>query len=432
MNLRKKLFQIKDKILNNSLILDHLKDLDSHYFDFNNPINLRVREERLSKILNYAHENVPYYNKLLNLEITSFPVINKSIIKENYSKFISKEFDLNDLKFVTTSGSTGTPFKSYRDVGKISRHVADNIFFNNLAGADIGFKLYYFRVWNNINKKNYFTKVSQNIETIDASNFSIDYIKSFVSEIEKDNQEKYFLSYASSYEAMVEVMKSINISRVNSKVNCILSMSETLPNPVRDYLEKVFSTKVVSRYSNMENGFIAQQCIENKEEYHLNNGSYLVEVLSLDGDFPANENEIGRIVVTDLFNHAMPFIRYDTGDLGVKSTSNCSCKAPVLSRVEGRKTDFVYATDGQMLSPHVITNTMWIFADIKQFQFIQKGQFEYLLKINSKDFLDENKVYNEFKSFLGSDANIKIEYVSEIPLLSSGKRKKIVNEYKKV
>ena len=180
MNLRKRLFQIKDKVLNNSLILDHLEDLNSHYFDFDNPINKKLREERLLKILNYAQENVPYYNKLLNLEITSFPVVNKSIIKENYSKFMSKEFEINDLKYVTTSGSTGTPFKSFRDIGKISRHVADNIFFNNLAGADIGFKLYYFRVWNNINKKNCFTRISQNIETFDASNFSIDYIKQFL------------------------------------------------------------------------------------------------------------------------------------------------------------------------------------------------------------------------------------------------------------
>jgi len=32
---------------------------------------------------------------------------------------------------------------------------------------------------------------------------------------------------------------------------------------------------------------------------------------------------------------------------------------------------------------------------------------------------------------LGEEAIISFEYVDEIPLLSSGKRKKIVNEYKK-
>ena len=34
---------------------------------------------------------------------------------------------------------------------------------------------------------------------------------------------------------------------------------------------------------------------------------------------------------------------------------------------------------------------------------------------------------NEFKEYLGLDAIIKIEYVNEIPVLSSGKRKKVMN-----
>ncbi len=41
----------------------------------------------------------------------------------------------------------------------------------------------------------------------------------------------------------------------------------------------------------------------------------------------------------------------------------------------------------------------------------------------------EEELISEFKTYLGEDATFSIEYVSEIPLLASGKRKKIVNNY---
>jgi phenylacetate-CoA ligase len=238
------------------------------------------------------------------------------------------------------------------------------------------------------------------------------------------------LSYASSYEALYQSILQNDLKLKDINVSCMISMSETLPDGVRSFLEDYFKTNVVSRYSNMENGFIGQQCLDEKNEYHINTGSFKVEVLKIDEDIPALEGELGRIVITDFFNFGMPMIRYDTGDLGVLSYSKCKIKGPVLSKVEGRKTDFIYNTNGKMLSPHIVTNTMWKYSEIKQFQFIQKTRVFYLLNLNSKLPISSDKIISEFRQFLGEDAIISIEYVDEIPLLASGKRKKVVNEYK--
>jgi phenylacetate-CoA ligase len=55
---------------------------------------------------------------------------------------------------------------------------------------------------------------------------------------------------------------------------------------------------------------------------------------------------------------------------------------------------------------------------------------EYLFKINiNGPFKRETELIKEFKIYLGSDAQFVVEYVNEIPLLDSGKRKKIVNLY---
>ena len=71
---------------------------------------------------------------------------------------------------------------------------------------------------------------------------------------------------------------------------------------------------------------------------------------------------------------------------------------------------------------------MWKYNTLNQYQFIQIAEKTYLFKLNTdKTFLKEDELINEFKGYLGNDADIKIEYVNEIPLLSSGKRKKVLN-----
>lgn len=71
---------------------------------------------------------------------------------------------------------------------------------------------------------------------------------------------------------------------------------------------------------------------------------------------------------------------------------------------------------------------MLLFPEIKQYQFIQLGKAEYIFKLNPEgSFTREQELINFFKPFFGNDADIKVEYVKEIPLLNSGKRKMVVN-----
>ena len=80
-------------------------------------------------------------------------------------------------------------------------------------------------------------------------------------------------------------------------------------------LEQAFHCKCVSRYANEENGFLGQDYTKNNI-FIPNRANYYIEILKLDSEESAELNEVGRIVVTDLYNYAMPMIRYDTGDFG--------------------------------------------------------------------------------------------------------------------
>ena len=74
---------------------------------------------------------------------------------------------------------------------------------------------------------------------------------------------------------------------------------------------------------------------------------------------------------------------------------------------------------------------MWKYEEIKQYQLIQEGPKEYTFIINIENIFEKEKqLVTEFKKYLGDDADFRVEYADEIPLLASGKRKKTVNNWK--
>ncbi len=78
---------------------------------------------------------------------------------------------------------------------------------------------------------------------------------------------------------------------------------------------------------------------------HLNRANCYIEVLKFDSDEQVAPGELGRIVVTDFTNYAMPMIRYDIGDVAtIGETHNGILLS--LDNLSGRKTDMIFKTNG--------------------------------------------------------------------------------------
>ena len=378
----------------------------------------------LADLIHHVTSTVEAYNSANKYKtLTDFPVVNKNILRDNIDRHMSSVYQKSKLAYTTTSGSTGTPFRIYFDKRKIQRHRAALMYWNERAGAPLGQRLYYLRVWNNINKKGRLAQLIENIIPIEVSHFGEIECNRFLQAV--GNSRAAILGFSS---ALIELARYAEV--VPSNISGIIAMSEHLPESVRDELSQKFNCSVYARYSNMENGFIAQQ-FDESGEYLINTADFIVEVLHPDRDEPVADGELGRIVVTDLYNYAMPFIRYDTGDMGVIRTRPDGRR--VLASVEGRKCDIIYDTENRPVSSHVITNSLWAYPEIVQYQFIQNGKASYILRLNMNghEFNLEDELKKCLKKYLGDDAVIDIEYVDGIPVLNSGKRRYIVNEYHK-
>ena len=429
--LRKRSYWVVD-FCRGSEIAKSLKDIESiiDYSDYTKAT--QKRDTYLDALLKFATATVPFYQRLngKNTLLETFPVVNKNVIRDAQNEFQSSFYRDKSVSKVTTSGSTGTPFSVYQDAAKKKRAAADMIFFAGQAGFELGQTLYYLRHWTHYYKKSKLLAWLQNVVQVEAIDFSDEKIEKLLVALSADRSEKSFLGYASSYTAMCNYMERAEKKPADYNIKSIIAMSENLSDPTKEAMEHYFKTPVVSRYSNMENGIIAQQLPGQGNNFQINWASYYVEILELDRDAPVPFGTPGRIIVTDLFNRAMPLIRYDTGDVGVMQQHDPD-EFPVLERVDGRKMDVILNTKGDIVSSFVILNA-GKYKNILQFQLVQEDAKRYTFKLNTANtFEEEESMRKEYQTYLGTDARIDFEYVNDIPLLVSGKRKTIVNNYLK-
>lgn len=388
--------------------------------------------EALQELLKQATENTNYYKSFKGrADLSSYPVVNKNIITNREKDFLSKNYTKSNLIKMSTSGSTGTPFTSYQNINKKRCVNAETIFFNSKAGYKVGSKLAFLRSTNNKSKKSKFKQMIQSQKIIDVDKLDDNKIKDILYQINvyTRNESATLLSYASTYDILRDYFKR-NVDKEEYNIHGIISTSEILYEDTRKYISDTFKCSCYSRYANMENGMLGQDNPEHPNTFILNEGNYYIEILKMGSDDQADFGESGRIVVTDLYNYAMPMIRYDTGDVGAFVYINSNgVKKKAITNFGGRKIDIIYDIYGNVVSPHKVSVVFWNYSELKQFQFIQEGKNKYKVLLNIKDHFErENELKETLKFILGKEANININIVDNIPPLPSGKRKYIMNK----
>ena len=414
--------------LKGSPIRNHYNEINQILSNTNSKKSIERRNELLNNLLNHAVDTTPFYIAYKKYSsIKDFPIIKKTLIQNNFNSFKSVTYKNKKQFKVSTSGSTGVPFFLFQDKNKRQRNKADLIYFSKLCNYKIGDRLIELEVWREHNKKNKIKSWMQNVLQFDVTKLTDTRIILFLTVLKKTKERMTILGFASSYETICQYLDKNNISLKNLNLSSIIASSEYLNDYTRSNLKSYFNVPILSRYSNEEMGIIAHQTIYSSDYFVINHASYNVEILDLEKDKPAKLGKLGRIVVTDLFNFYMPMIRYDTGDIArLFKEENGITK---FEHIEGRKMDSIYDTQGNLISSFIVYTKFYKYYHLlKQYQFIQESENEYTIKLNIyDDFSFEKELIEDVKNDFGKDAKIKIVYVDDIPNLSSGKRKKVLN-----
>ena len=391
-------------------------------------------QEKIRKLIAHAVRTTEFYKDYPeDTPLEKMPVMNKDAYRNNYEACQSSVYkEASDNRIMYTSGSTGTPFAMIQNRNKILHNTAAIIILGAGGGYYIGMKNAFVRMWvGDHAKKSKLSQIAENLIMMDCSNLDDKKLAEMVSVI-RDKKVKVLIGYSAALGEIGRFVEEHNVDTSDFCIKAILPISESMPSEVRRKLEKQFRCTVRSWYSNEENGIMGIQR-EEDESYRIDTESYYYEILKLDSDEPAEPGELGRIVITDLYNYAIPLIRYDNGDLAVyeKTEKNGRVKF-YLKELYGRRGDMIYDCKGRIVSPFVLLNGLSMAKGINQYRFIQEDVTRYTLWLNgSKEEIDEKAILDFISPYFGEEAEITVEYVDEIPVLNSGKRKSFENRCEK-
>lgn len=386
--------------------------------------------EALDELLRHAISTVPYYKGVSAPNIQNFPVVSKDDYRKDFASFRSSIF-LNDqqLHRVYTSGSTGNPFMAYQDREKLMWHRAGLIGINNRIGWNLGDRFMFFRLWGVAHNESRISQIMSNTIPVDVMDFTEQKMEEIRLRLLKDKSLSLLLGYASALEKLAEYLIAKKDGATKYGIRLVIADSENLSERAKELIEEAFRCPVLNRYANNENGILGLTGI-NQSRFKINFPEYYVEVLKLDEDEAAPQGVLGRIVITDLYNKAFPFIRYDTGDLGIASQmKNGQCYE--LQELSGRVSTALKDCNGNIIGETALTAFYENVTGIGRYQMAQIKDKEYELRVERTPANLDAQLIEQGKKAFGSDAIVSVVHVDKIPQGKNGKYKITSYEVKK-
>ena len=401
---------------------------------------LQFQRERLKQLIQHAVQTTPYYRDLFkdfglkqndlfqqinadSINISQILPLEKQTVRKQLENLCSELFPTYQRIENATGGSTGTPLKFYQDRSYWNQRNLSVYYFDRWAGWDFGEPQLV--IWGaladvngNNNWKQNLNRYWRNQHWLNGFHLTDSAMHATFKMMQRQ-QPKTLLAYPSS---LYQFAKFISENKLTSQwdLKGIISSAEMLHPHYRSLAETVFETKIYNRYGGREVGLIAMEC--SKGRMHINCRDIYLEV-----DSPDPYTIPGDLLVTQLNNYTMPFIRYRIGDIGRLSDETCPCgnQLPVLGELLGRSTATFRTKTKTLIHGGYFTQQFYNLAGVTQFQLIQETLEKCILKlvVNEQWTVETgNHIVQKIQDALGVDVSVKIEFMDEIPLPESGKR----------
>ncbi len=392
---------------------------------------LAYQAERLAKLLRHARETTPFYRELLKAAsgaLADIPPLEKKTIREQRERLCSEAFSPNERIKNATGGSTGTPLTFYQDRDYWNQRNLSVYYFDRWAGWDFGEpQLILWGTLENSNWKHRLNAFWRNQQWLNGFHLTESAMRETYEKMHRW-QPHTILAYPSALYQFAKVLARSHEESEQyqarqespTRLKGIIASAEMLHPHYRALAESLFHTKVYNRYGSREVGLIAMECAEG--QMHLNCRELCVEV-----DSPNPWTEPGEILITQLNNYAMPFIRYRIGDIGRLSDEVCPCgnQLPILAELLGRSTATFRTKSGALIHGGYFTQQFYHLTGVSQFQLIQETLERCTLKlvINAQwQEATRQHIVQRIREALGTEVTVNVEFVADIPLPASGKR----------
>jgi phenylacetate-CoA ligase len=210
--------------------------------------------------------------------------------------------------------------------------------------------------------------------------------------------------------------------------------SEVCTDEDRSILGQAFGVPVVREYGASEVGIIS---FENAHGEWINSEETLFIEVADENGRGVGEGVPGDILVTDLFNQAMPFLRYRIGDVGsiCRKFARGSDSRSRLLRLEGRTNDIVVLPSGRK-SPgltfyYISRSILESSGCLREFIIRQTALDEFAFDVVSDRELrpeEIRQIEEKMELYLEPGLRLKVNRVPAIKRPASGKIKHFYSE----
>ena len=349
-----------DRVKRTRMVANYSRQMDSQWRPLEE--HERTQREKLARLLRHAYDNVPYYTRVFDergfkpekfadlADLKALPVLTKTIIRENFDALQARNRQEFAPRRNQTSGSTGQPLVFFWDKNSHGAGWPNAWRAFAVAGFRLGDPLLVLSGGALVPKV---TPLRQRIyykfmgiTQLRAYHLSEAEMEGYIAYLESNpHHPQYMYGYASAAYLFGRYLLGRN--RRDVRFKAIFTTAEVLAPNQGQVIEEAFGCKVYDTYGNNESCLAAFECEHNDGLHYAMENAYL-EVLD-DAGNGVRDGEPGHFVATNLENYAMPFIRYDSGDLGSLTRKPCVCKRGLLriGNIMGRSRDFIYTPDGR-------------------------------------------------------------------------------------
>jgi len=400
-------------------------------------------DQKLGQLLEYIVKNVPFYQreelcwavaKLPPKEaLIYFPVLFKTDIQRLGDKLLGT--DRQGAKANNSGGSTGHILNFFQSPTHFVHAAAGRRLGYMLTGWKPGQPIVFF--WGN--PADFHPGRKKWIGLLRNKIYQVKWYNAFAPDeqmLERviqclSRRHALLVGYASSLGHLALYLKKCGRTVPTLGVQ---ATADTLTDGLRQLLENVFQSEVFNRYGSRELSIVAHEWYDHGGMYVFERNNY-VEILDDDGRL-CKPGRIGRIVVTNLNNYAMPFIRYDIGDVGYWYIGDQKPASQLLrfGNVIGRENDLIYGPSGTAVYCEFFARLFYSKPGVEQFQVIQDDKAHLAIKILAIPDVDRNSLLDYLRTMIHHHADpgfrIDFEFVSEIPTTASGKRRYVYRTWK--
>ncbi len=392
------------------------------------------------RLLIHSYEHTKYYKRLFDqcgfnpysfksfYDMEMIPFLDRDIISSHYDELIADNIPLTKTYVDSTGGTTGNQlyFLNEKRMKQIERAFVMQIW--QRVGFHYGRDLLAV-LRNDVMSVDvvYQKDVKHNRILFNNFNLTDDNLKKVVQTIH-DMKISFLHAYPSSAINLAEYIKQ-NGLKGEISFKSILLTSENIYPGQKEMIEEMLGGKCHSFYGHSEHAGIAWWCKEGSL-YHIDDEYGYMELVDNNGQLITEHSHMGEIVCTGIWNYAMPFIRYRTGDYAkysVQQECPCGRHYRLLDDIYGRWTqEMIKKRDGTNISMTSLNMHSELFDNVISYQMVQNkiGEMDLLI-VKGKEYkeMDELRLKKEYRDKLGEDFVIRIKYVDEIEKTKRGKHR---------